>query len=329
MSDRDYIHHFRGARHRSVHQRAGGQPHDPLAVYIAGCGGERAARRVPRHGAGHGPANGVPRPLRIDQPAGQASFMLLRRDGTVLVRYPDPTERAGERMPQDSAWYTAGGARRRQLQIVRLFRRERLVAVRPLPDYPLVMDVGLTKHAALARWRGRRRLIGSARWRVRLPVAAAARVGTNSSGCRRSRRALTARNADLTRTAARLQAASGELEITLASMDQGLMMVDAGAWWRCASPARDRDARTAGRADGARPRSPRSPRDRRPRRPTPSGAALAQSARLGRPASTPDGAVSRCAACRCRAAASSRPSTTSPRAGTPSSRSPSWRGTTR
>ena len=33
------------------------------------------------------------------------SLMLLRRDGTVLVRHPDPIDRAGAKMPAASAWY--------------------------------------------------------------------------------------------------------------------------------------------------------------------------------------------------------------------------------
>jgi diguanylate cyclase (GGDEF)-like protein len=112
----------------------------------------------------------------------------------------------------------------------------RLVAVRPLSDYPMVMDVALDKDAALATWRREATLIA-------LGTACAA-------GClllllraleRQFRRlqaqqaALGARNAELTRIAgalqaseARLAATSSELTTTLASMDQGLVMVDAG-----------------------------------------------------------------------------------------------------
>ena len=123
----------------------------------------------------------------------------------------------------------AGGGWGRQLHLARLFRRrERLIAVQPLADYPLVMDVGLAEQSALARWR------------VETVAVAAGTLVTSGIlllllhalrfqfiRLQRSRRALVARNFDLTRTETRLQAASGELATTLAAMDQGLLMVDA------------------------------------------------------------------------------------------------------
>src|SRR5471032_280859 len=33
------------------------------------------------------------------------SFLLLRNDGTVILRYPDPKDRGGEMMPEESPWY--------------------------------------------------------------------------------------------------------------------------------------------------------------------------------------------------------------------------------
>ncbi len=43
------------------------------------------------------------------------SLMLLRRDGTVLVRYPDPAERAGAKMPARLALVREGRGRRRAI----------------------------------------------------------------------------------------------------------------------------------------------------------------------------------------------------------------------
>ncbi len=164
------------------------------------------------------------------------SFMLLRRDGIVLARHPDPTDRAGAKMPAGSGWYAQVAQGGGYYQSPGVFDSDtRLVAVRPLPDYPLVMDVGLAKDAALATWRREAALIA---------------LGTVcAGGClllllralerqfrrlRTQQAALGARNAELTRIAsalqtseARLAATSSELSTTLASMDQGLVMVDA------------------------------------------------------------------------------------------------------
>ncbi len=43
------------------------------------------------------------------------SFLFLRSDGTVLVRHPDPEDRAGEKMPAESRLVSAGARRRRTL----------------------------------------------------------------------------------------------------------------------------------------------------------------------------------------------------------------------
>ena len=72
--------------------------------------------------------------------------MLLRRDGTVLVRYPDPAERAGLKMPADSPWYGQAALGGGHYESFGVFdTTARLVAVRPLHDYPLVMDVALPR----------------------------------------------------------------------------------------------------------------------------------------------------------------------------------------
>ena len=88
------------------------------------------------------------------------SFMLLRRDGTVLVRYPDPENRAGAKMPESSPWYekvAEGGGHYDSLGV--FDTTARLVAVRLLNDYPLVMDVALTRETVLSHWRREATLI--------------------------------------------------------------------------------------------------------------------------------------------------------------------------
>ena len=82
------------------------------------------------------------------------TFVLLRRDGTVIARYPDQVVHAGEKIPAKSPWHRlilqGGGT----FRAPGFFDGEaRLMAVRSLRDYPLVVNVGVTEKAALATWR--------------------------------------------------------------------------------------------------------------------------------------------------------------------------------
>ena len=67
---------------------------------------------------------------------------LLRRDGTMLMRYPDTEAAVGVRLPQTSPWYrhVAGGGGSYVTSGV-LNGTRSLVSVHPLPDYPLVIDI--------------------------------------------------------------------------------------------------------------------------------------------------------------------------------------------
>jgi diguanylate cyclase (GGDEF)-like protein len=164
------------------------------------------------------------------------SLMLLRRDGTVLARHPDTTRSIGEKMPAASPWYALvaqGGGH--YTAPADLYGVARLVAVRPLRGYDLVVDVAMPYDMALTRW-----------WRTATLVA----LGTTGAAgvlllllsmLRRQllrlehwRAALRVRNGELAQIAdalreseTRLAAKSHELATTLASMDQGLLMVDA------------------------------------------------------------------------------------------------------
>src|SRR5476651_507595 len=89
------------------------------------------------------------------------SFLLLRNDGTVILRYPDPKDRGGEMMPEESPWYRlvsqGGGAYRSPGYFD---SAARLVSVRPLLNYPLVINVAVSETAALAGWRNHALTIG-------------------------------------------------------------------------------------------------------------------------------------------------------------------------
>ena len=88
-------------------------------------------------------------------------FMLLHRDGTIIVRYPDRTERAGDKLPATSPWYplvSQGGGHFRSHSFSD--GEARLVSVRPLRDYPLVVDIAESGTAALATWRNQAITLG-------------------------------------------------------------------------------------------------------------------------------------------------------------------------
>jgi diguanylate cyclase (GGDEF)-like protein len=92
---------------------------------------------------------------------GDESFLLLHRDGTVIVRYPDLIVRAGVKLPAESPWYrlvSQGGGTLRTAGL--LDGEARLMAVRPLRDYPLVVNVGVTETGALAIWRNQTIILG-------------------------------------------------------------------------------------------------------------------------------------------------------------------------
>jgi diguanylate cyclase (GGDEF)-like protein len=84
---------------------------------------------------------------------GQA-VTLMRRDGTVLIRYPDPFASAGVKLPQGSPWHgrvaEGGGS---YITVGTLDGVRALISVHPLKDYPLVLDIAMDEKLVLAAWR--------------------------------------------------------------------------------------------------------------------------------------------------------------------------------
>ena len=100
------------------------------------------------------------------------SFLLLHRDGVIIVRYPDPKNRMYEKMPPASPWYqlvSQGGGQYRSPGY--FDSKARLVAVHPLRDYPLVVNVGVAEAGALATWRMQAITLGSGALLVMFCVA--------------------------------------------------------------------------------------------------------------------------------------------------------------
>ena len=135
------------------------------------------------------------------------SFLLLLRDGTVIVRFPDPIDRAFETMPAASPWHRLvlqGGGQYRSPGY--FDSTARLVAVHPLRDYPLVVNVAVSETAALATWRIQAITLGIGALVVMLCVAFL----------------LKAQNKQFRR----LAISEATVEAALNNMSQGLVMFD-------------------------------------------------------------------------------------------------------
>ena len=142
------------------------------------------------------------------------TFLLLRADGTVILRYPDPKDRGGVKIPEGSPWYRlvsdGGGVYRSP----GYFDGEaRLVAVRPLSNYPLVVDVGISESAALAAWRNHAITIGIGTLLVVICFIFLLR-------------ALTRHTNRLANSEAALAEEQAKVEVALRTMSQGLAMFE-------------------------------------------------------------------------------------------------------
>jgi PAS domain S-box-containing protein len=82
------------------------------------------------------------------------SVTLLRSDGLVLVRYPDPTNQVGQWMPAVSPWYKLvarqGGTYRSPGYLI---PQPSEVSVHNLRTLPLVINVATVESVALVKWR--------------------------------------------------------------------------------------------------------------------------------------------------------------------------------
>jgi two-component system cell cycle sensor histidine kinase PleC len=95
----------------------------------------------------------------IELPEGE-TVTLLRRDGLVLARYPDPTHEVGHRMAAISPWYGFAAGRGGTYRSPGFLGPARaIVSVQPLAAWPLVIDVSVQEYFALAKWRGQATII--------------------------------------------------------------------------------------------------------------------------------------------------------------------------
>jgi signal transduction histidine kinase/DNA-binding response OmpR family regulator/HPt (histidine-containing phosphotransfer) domain-containing protein len=161
---------------------------------------------------------------------------VVRQDGTIFARYPRvEKDIIGQKMPAASPWYRlagSGGTFRSQEDATRTTRME---SVRPLTDYPLVVDVTISEAAALANWRRQSRLIAIGAVCAVLGFMVLFReLGAQFRELEQNRASLELSTKELQQTAdalrkseRRLTEKSRLLETTLEHMDQGILVVDA------------------------------------------------------------------------------------------------------
>ena len=141
----------------------------------------------------------------IKLPPGE-TVTLLRSDGLVLVRYPDPTSQVGKWMPVVSPWYQLvvgqGGTYRSPGYLI---PQPSVVSVHKLRTWPLVINVAMLELAALEKWRQQASVIALG------GLVAALGFAVLFTVIGRQFRRQTEQNAILTATAAALRASKSRI----------------------------------------------------------------------------------------------------------------------
>jgi len=151
----------------------------------------------------------------------EQSFVLLHRDGTVIVRYSDGKTHTGEKIPAESAWYQTVARGGGQFKAKSVFDTEpRLVAAQPLQDYPLVVNAAVTESSALATWRIQAATIGIGTLLVLICSG-----GLLIALSRQFRRLVTSETA-LVKKSKELEQSNATVDAALNNMSQGLATFD-------------------------------------------------------------------------------------------------------
>jgi diguanylate cyclase (GGDEF)-like protein len=152
---------------------------------------------------------------------------LLREDGDILVRSPDPTHEAGGRMPATSPWYRlaaeGGGFYSSPGYLGGLAA---LVSVHPLTSYPFVVDVSVKQDVAMAAWRDSAIMLAVAGATAALGFALLSWKITALFRRQEAQNATLRQTAEALRDSeARAAQKSHLLQTTLEHMDQGILMI--------------------------------------------------------------------------------------------------------
>jgi diguanylate cyclase (GGDEF)-like protein len=178
-----------------------------------------------------------------------SSLTLLRRDGTLLLRYP-PLDSLPQPIPGTSPWFdvvASGGGNFLGADVPA--KQSSIISVHPLSAYPVVVDVGIAEKDAFTRWRSQALwlcmaalativclmiLLRALMWQFHRSEASQATLARRNAALVAAQERLEAQAVTLTRTAnalrdsqAKLASETNALETTLEHMNQGLMMVAA------------------------------------------------------------------------------------------------------
>ena len=89
-------------------------------------------------------------------------FTLVRKDGTILFRHPDPTSTTDRKLSAEAAWLDALSRGEKGFRILaQADGNVRFVASHAVPQYPLFVNISVTEKSALAGWRSRAATIGA------------------------------------------------------------------------------------------------------------------------------------------------------------------------
>ena len=159
------------------------------------------------------------------------AFLFTRRDGLILVRHPESLPIVGSRVPASSPWHRAvagGGGYYRSVGT--LDKVARIVAVRPLSGYPLVVSVGASETSAFALWRRRATLIGIGAALTLLGFAFLLRAFVGQfRQLMASQDSVIEREARLADKSRELESANARFDAALNNMSQGLCLFDAAS----------------------------------------------------------------------------------------------------
>jgi len=229
LSDRDYFRHHKNSASSDLYVSS---------LLVNRVSGERTVFMSKRiHGPGNEFLGVVLMGVRLNYfqhiynsitSARNQTFLFLRNDGTVLVRHPDTQGTAGQKMPADSPWYSliaqGGGHFRARGNFDGVAR---LVAVRPVRGYPLVVNVAISEYDALATWRHRAMLIGTGTaLAVLCSLLLLAALNAQYRRLLRSEESLAEREARLEEKTAELKDVNCRMDSALNNMMQGLAMFD-------------------------------------------------------------------------------------------------------
>jgi PAS domain S-box-containing protein len=157
---------------------------------------------------------------------------ILRRDGTILVRFPAAEVAPGTRISPTAGWYQRVAAGGGYFRSSRAFADHApiFISVHPLTLYPIVVDITRTEAAALARWWRQAIAIGLGALAATASLALLLRaLGWQITLIEASQDRITQQVATIQASEAHLATQSALLETTLAHMSQGIMLIDAGA----------------------------------------------------------------------------------------------------